>query len=444
MKLLLIAYHFPPDGEIGSVRPYQLARHLPEFGIDCTVLTVEASYAESLDPKYAPEQQPGVRILRTIVDRTMRDRVLTFWRAGGGDQQRAGAQEEGAHRDKAESQRPGRRRSALRQWALEWLSFPDLRYGWRSPASVAASRLLANERFDVIVSTSPPRVAHMVAADLSRRHRIPWIMDLRDPWYSSPTLPGRERRIQAVLQGRLYSRCAGYASVVVTNTRRLRADVTDGQPRARVVCIPNGFDPEVRPAADAPNAGPVRFSIGHFGQMVGHRTERPFLEGLQRWLESNPSAAGDTTVRFVGGGTAEARELCASLGISSTVAFEPRVPRGDVPKLMAQQYVLLLLANNQPLQIPGKAYEYLAAGRRVLAYAERDSATGDLLASAPGCFIAETAAEIARALSIFHGEFEAVADPHVARDDLLAALSYRCRARDYAALVYEVVGGNAR
>jgi hypothetical protein len=41
--------------------------------------------------------------------------------------------------------------------------------------------------------------------------------------------------------------------------------------------------------------------------------------------------------------------------------------------------VLVLLAERQPWAIPAKAYEYLAAGTRILACCEADGATGRLL-----------------------------------------------------------------
>src|SRR4029453_16485120 len=41
LNALIITYYFPPDGAIGGVRPYQFARHFPEFGVDPWILTVE-------------------------------------------------------------------------------------------------------------------------------------------------------------------------------------------------------------------------------------------------------------------------------------------------------------------------------------------------------------------------------------------------------------------
>src|SRR6185295_7369510 len=105
---------------------------------------------------------------------------------------------------------------------------------------------------------------------------------------------------------------------------------------------------------------------------------------------------------------------------------------------MAKDFALLLVATEQPLQIPGKTYEYLAAARRILALTDRDGATADLLRPLAGCRIAETPAEIQAALDDFYRDYEAETGPWVDRGDLLAGLQYRSRVERFAELVREV------
>ena len=48
-RVLLIAYAYPPCSEIGAIRPAGLAKYLPRFGWEPTVLTREtARYASRL------------------------------------------------------------------------------------------------------------------------------------------------------------------------------------------------------------------------------------------------------------------------------------------------------------------------------------------------------------------------------------------------------------
>ena len=435
-KLLLITYHFPPDAEVGGVRPYQLARLLPEFGIETHVLTVEPAFAESPDPGYQPDDIPPNRIIRAGVKTTLRDRALRLWRASPASA--AGAQV-GRHGYSSQPGSPaGQPRSPLRSWALEWLAFPDLRYGWYEPALRAGERLLAAERFDLVLSTSPPRVTHMVASRLASRHRIPWVMDLRDPWHDSGATPVAGTAMLTRLHRRLFSRYLPQAALIVTNTEPLRhyLERSLGQHARRIACVPNGLDP----ALCEPSVGkaqPKPFSIGHFGQMPGRRSAHTFLEGLRRWLDSRPSEADRITVRFIGSEFAGAQRVAESLHLTG-VSFQPRVPRVEVPGLLAEQYILLALANDQPLQVPGKVYEYLAASRRILACTERDSATADLLSPAPGCVIAEDPEAVANALERWWSEHSSGADAYVDRSALLASMTYLRRAEQFSELLREV------
>ncbi len=48
-RILIIAYHFPPDAAVGALRPLKFAKYLPQFGWEPWVLTVRPEYYESLD-----------------------------------------------------------------------------------------------------------------------------------------------------------------------------------------------------------------------------------------------------------------------------------------------------------------------------------------------------------------------------------------------------------
>ena len=47
-KLLLVAYHFLPDAEVGVIRPAKFAKYLPEFGHEPYVITVKDRYYDGI------------------------------------------------------------------------------------------------------------------------------------------------------------------------------------------------------------------------------------------------------------------------------------------------------------------------------------------------------------------------------------------------------------
>ena len=48
-NVLIVSYHFPPDGAIGAVRAAELAKRLPELGWKAVVLSVQARYYDQVD-----------------------------------------------------------------------------------------------------------------------------------------------------------------------------------------------------------------------------------------------------------------------------------------------------------------------------------------------------------------------------------------------------------
>jgi glycosyltransferase involved in cell wall biosynthesis len=435
LRVLIVSYHFPPDSEVGGVRPHQIARYLPDFGIEPWVLTVEDRFAESPNAGLAPVGVPEHRIIRTAIGPTLYDRVKSLWRVA-----RPGRRARAKEPAGAAEHESGYTQSAGSKWASYWLGFPDWKYGWYRPALRAANDAMSRVGFDAVVSTSPPRVAALIAESLSRRYRVPWVMDLRDPWwgwYLTATSQFDRQPVMDLLQRRLFRRCVSRASLVVHNTERLRQLTCRLIPGAasKTRCVPNGCAPESE-VQQGPSFSPL-FRVGHYGQFMGPRSPAVFLRGLREWLDSRRGDASDVRVRLVGSGFGAIRAQLDDLGLQDAVELCASIPRQLVPSQMAGDYVLLLVANAQPLQVPGKCWEYLAAGRRVIAIAEHDGATSDLLKPLSGCIVAERVEEVRAALERFYADYKAGAAAAVDRGTLIRDIGYPRRAEQFAELLRE-------
>ena len=437
LKALIIAYHFPPDGAIGGVRPYQFARHFPDFGVEPWILTVEPQHAEQPDAAFQPRGVPEPHLMRTPVDTTFRDRVLDLWRKG----KRANGAEARTS-ERAATPAPAsspRRFQQAREWVLSWLAYTDPLIGWYRPALRQAEEALQRVNFDVLVSTSPPRVTALVARELSRRHRVPWVMDVRDPWMLKSWEASGASSIVAHHKERLFSQCVDTARMIVHNTERLRRYTCAQKPDAagKTYCVPNGFEPEWAQGGDSRRRV---FNVGYYGNIMGRRSSTAFLDGLRLWLDERGQRPPRVAVRFVGSGFESAASAIADRGLSDVVSVHPPVPRSEVRQLIDDDFVLLSFANEQPLQVPGKTYDYLATGRRILAVTEHDGATADVLDPVEGCSVAEQPHEVASALEAFYRDFEQGKSPRVERSALLADANYEHRAEQFAGLLHSIVG----
>jgi hypothetical protein len=420
LRILIVTYHFPPDGEIGAVRPHQLARHLPSFGFEPWVLTVEPRFAESPQAGSVPIGVSEERIRRTVVDATLWDRIVRLKAL------------KSSSTPTTSGGRPPRTVGPIMAGARWWAARRDRWAGWYRPAVEAGDALIRSVGADVLLSTSPPRVAARVAHELARRHRLPWVMDLRDP-YLAESARGTlaDGLLRRVLDGQLRSH-ARQARLLVHNTERLRQLTCRLVPGVedRTLCIPNGLDPEWRPPP--PDASPEVFRVSHYGYIMGRRSPAVFFQGVKIWLETARPDTTRVSIRLVGAGFDDAARQASVLGLERLVELHPPVPRREIAAMMAGDFALLLLANAQPLQVPGKTYEYLASGRRIVALTEHDSATAEVLRGQDFCEVAESPSEVAAALGRFFTEFQAGSRPWIDRSETIREIDYSRRVERFA------------
>jgi glycosyltransferase involved in cell wall biosynthesis len=93
---------------------------------------------------------------------------------------------------------------------------------------------------------------------------------------------------------------------------------------------------------------------------------------LRRGLDEGVITEQYFRVQFLGtpGLGADLEAVTRELGIERLVEFLPRVPRKQSIQAMMSASALLLLQPGHTVSVPGKLYEYLAAGRPILAIAE--------------------------------------------------------------------------
>ncbi len=158
LKILLIAYYFPPLGGAGVSRPVALLKRLPKFGIDVDVLTVKKISYRTYEPE--------------LLDDLDRSRI---YRTGSFDPQRI-MYLLGMRKIKEKTISKGR--------SLIDSFFPDSKVGWVKQAVKVGRVLAENKKYDLLLSTSPPISTHLVAKKLSKEFKIPYIADFRDYWTS--------------------------------------------------------------------------------------------------------------------------------------------------------------------------------------------------------------------------------------------------------------------
>jgi glycosyltransferase involved in cell wall biosynthesis len=393
----LVAYWYPPRQAAGSLRAAALARYLPAFGWEPVVVTVRprtSLYLPDDAPPGPPRDEAPAPALATA-DRAWHALV-------------AGAVEAVRGRDaletlKTEHVLAGRRPHArAAHWVYrQWLSFPDDTWPWlvdrRSVAEVFAAHGV-----DAVISTAPPPTAHLVAAAASRRLGVPWVADYRDPW--SQRSAWRRAWPLAGVETRLERRTLRRAAHVVT----VSAPLAEGLRRLLdrpVSVVPNGFDPADRgaPVADPVPIAADRFTLVHTGTLTnGSRDPGVVFAALDALIARGALSLDAFEVWFVGRHLEVARRAVAAWPrVAPAVRYGGQVPRSAALDAQRRATVLVALGSAEAAydgDVPTKVFEYLDAGRPILAIASPGSAMAALLAETRGGQVAGDAATVEAAL----------------------------------------------
>lgn len=375
-RVLFVAYYFPPRGGAGVQRSLKFVKYLRRFGWEPTVLaSAYERRSGAYDETLLSEVPEGTEIV-TVPSLERFFVNLSRWGLGR---------------------------------AAGFLFRPDTQVTWVRKAVATALRLNEEAHFDAVYTSVQPWSAGFVGLYLKERAGLPWVLDFRDPWTRSlhlswPTRMHWERDRR--LEGRFLA--AADTSLVVTPTMREEFLADHPQlPPERVKVIYNGYDEEdvaAAPAADdgkftvvftgkfqydyrsADASAGARRPIRDFGTFarrdVSLDTHSPvyFLRGLAEFLRRFPDRRATTRVVFAGTVGDGNRALARELGLTDVVLCPGYLPHGQSVALVRSADALLLpmFSTANPSEriayASGKVFEYMAAGKPILALAQEGDA----------------------------------------------------------------------
>jgi glycosyltransferase involved in cell wall biosynthesis len=381
IKVLIVSYYFPPAGGGGVQRPLKFAANLAELGIEPHVLAPDDPHWIHSDPRL--EVPPDVRVHRApYIGPRGRLPAEELYGLTGTDR-------------------------LLRRLALtpRRLLIPDENVTWALTAARRGLDVIRREKIDAVLTTSPPSSIHLLGLLLKRRAGIPWVADLRDSLgaKNDRRFESRLVRLKERSDGYVASLVARHADAVVGVTPTISAEIEE-LGASRVVTIPNGCDFE-----DFEGLGYERgdrFRITHTGSFFGARSPRRFLTAQAR-------SGLDVVARFVGDFRGADRDWAEDLGLGDRLELHGFLPHRKTLELQRDSDALLLLLpdiGRRGKDVPsGKLYEYLAAGRPILASVPLDGAAAELVESAQAGLVVppDDIAAIADALGELHERWRA-------------------------------------
>jgi glycosyltransferase involved in cell wall biosynthesis len=406
-KVLIVAYHYPPVGlSSGIQRTLKFSAYLRLHGWEPIVLTV--------DPRAYPEVNYGQ--MGDIPTGLQVERVFA--------------------RDSA-------RHFAIGGRHLRLTAIPDRWVSWWPAAVWRGMRLIRQHRPALIMSTFPIATAHLIALTLRRLSGLPWVADFRDnmtdPEYPRDPLTWRFNRW---LEGATVRRCSS-AVFTTPGALAMYADRYPDVPPARWSIIENGFDEENFASAEEgfdpkPLGAPDQQVLLHSGILYPEeRDPQPFFAALAALKRSGEATSANLSVVLRATGCDEHHAaLVQRYGIEDLIRLAPPIAYRDaLREMLCADGLLLFQAAMCNHQIPAKLYEYLRAGRPILALTDAAGDTATTLRAAGVGTLANLADEtdIRRQLSRFLAGLRSGLSQATPRS-AAAAHSRRARTAELAAL----------
>ncbi len=336
--VLLIAYHFPPDNEIGAARPYRFYKYLSRLGYEVHILTAAVQEPGAIDVGYVadPQKSDARRGFAAQADRIIRKFV---WSSG-------------------------------------------LKLRW-SISAFRAGRLFLKQRKDreiILLSSAPPVATHLVAMCLAACSGRRWIADFRDPIRFNSPCQAFLQRILSFGLGRSVMRRADLALANTDAMLDAWHNRYSGLDRKAHV-LWNGFDPEdvvdtyVLPQRE-------RKILSHIGELYGGRDMHPFLLAATRLFEGGKLSRKSITIRQIG--AVQETELLGPKFLRDALpegclTIEEPVPAKQARSMALDSDGLLLIQPQTDIQVPAKLFEYVRIGRPILAYVVRESPSERIL-----------------------------------------------------------------
>ncbi len=380
-RVLIVTYAFPPVAYVGVFRTLKYCKYLGGHHWTPVVLTARPGKGTFIDENLCRQIPPDTRVHRTLdVDpakwlaRLSRPKprpaaTVTDARTAASGMPEASSDGQPARRD-------GLWKRFKRFVHTLLTASPDSHIFWVPFAFLRGAWILLRERIDVIYCTSPPHSSHLAAFLLARCFRKPYVLDFRDPWYvlGSAKNPGPKVPWLLRLETRTKAAIVRNAARIICVSRgerdELREEFPEIDPR-RITFITNGYDaPDfegVEPERDDTNKLVLIHAGTIYPEVAGE-----FFEALRRLHAEDPAAAAGLEVRLLGeisdDYTPTVQELEA-LGLVRVYGMQPH--RRTVSMMLGSDVLVILMGGSKyrPSHLPSKGFEYLYAGKPILAIA---------------------------------------------------------------------------
>lgn len=358
IRILYIAYYFPPLGGVASIRSLKMVKYLYRMGIDCSVLCLNPKGMNyPTDNELLSQVPPSTRIYRfSCFDITWLFKAFYLLKL---------------------------------TWLVRFLSqnlfIPDQYIICRKVAARTLDRLLDRETSLcdsaesvpklAVISSGPPS-SLFLGLRLKQKHSMDFICDFRDEWTNNPerlniSYPHRSQAKELMWEARILAACSGlsYLTEIMRNNFENRYSFLKNKPTRE---IQNGYDEEDFGHLKPPRISLDSFTIVYTGSFYDRRQPDSLWQAISELCSEGKIQEDQIRVHITGKnnkGFVLGRYANSAL-INKVVALKPFISHAESLEMMTNANALLLYipsGKNTHSVLTGKIFDYIRSGRPILA-----------------------------------------------------------------------------
>ncbi|MBM4140174.1 MAG: glycosyltransferase family 4 protein [Nitrospira sp.] len=349
-RILLVAYNFPPLISPQSLRWFYLCRELSRGGYLIDVLTIRmpTAFRDMVD-----DVSKEITIYRTFPGPFY---YLTFKYS----------------QESSKSEKSGMSVNHSTFWKilsgihfktykiLNNLFIPDIYSEWLPFAIKIGLNLTKTKKYDLIISSSEPRVCHLIGYFLKKKAGVPWIADYGDPWiYPVPISPEFKckKKIIERIERNILKRVDAI-SVTSEGIKKLYLERYPSLNEERIHVVTQGFDPVM--FSQVKKEMSSKFRIVYCGSFYKNlRDPMAFFKAIKEMDKENIEV-------IIAGRINEFADILKKEGLCEKIKYRGFLDHKESLALQKSATVLLHIGNFTDVQVPGKIYEYFGAERPIL------------------------------------------------------------------------------
>lgn len=270
-----------------------------------------------------------------------------------------------------------------------------------------AFKILNSEKIDLIIVSSPPLNLIRLAHDLSNQSGVPYIADFRDSYNNyklNPAYqPSWKQRGESVLFKFYLKKWLAGATAIVTVDKAV-SDTINTKFKQPVLVVRNGYETDLFDGIEIA-ADDAAFRLTVTGNLYANQDIPLVAKGIGEFIKKVQPVG--FKAHFIG--LKDRLDVVETLRRYIPVDFlflTPRLPRVEALRAMRRSQVLLQVGwPGYKGIMPGKVYEYMAAGRNIIIAPGDKDITDKIIAETQTGVSVHSAAEMTSYLIEKYGEW---------------------------------------